>query len=540
MHRFLKLFGSWLQYYYFSFDRIVINGYWSFFNPESNVVYFFRDVCGVSQITKEVLRKRTTEYQNWVKAYASNHKVTLEWAPKDVRKEDWVRPTLQRWQKQGKFGVYFIAQSMEQGSTFAVSKPKFQTRDPNHMFLRKQRSRFTHYYFYILDEKLGPMSLRVASFLPFTVTAYLNGHNFIARELQRAGIEFTQNDNSFTGVKDVDALQTAAECFGADIIEERLEYWSHLVGPKFSPKERKACNGLHRLWAVNQVEYCLNFIFKLNRPIAEIFRRSCELGLYLLTASRIANIFGQKLQKRFHGKLMNVMNRMDQSHHTFRSYWKNSFVKQYEKCRTFLRLEVVSNNLKDFGLKKTLQYLDDVRQRLRKVVENFADTQAENLNVHGEFNLIAQLAKPTTIKNTKVAGIKLENLRLQRLMEVLMQGVGGHFKKWTSAQMHQSVLQTFNLKPSEYSLTQLRYDLRKLKAHGLVERIPASYGYRITTVGQKQIILFLQIQKRIVGPLAYGILVHRPDPEHVPNSKFERTYQKVDQAIEEVIELLAA
>jgi hypothetical protein len=46
--------------------------------------------------------------------------------------------------------------------------------------LARHRSRFTHYYFYFRDQTLGPMVMRVASFLPFQATYYLNGHSFIA------------------------------------------------------------------------------------------------------------------------------------------------------------------------------------------------------------------------------------------------------------------------------------------------------------------------------------------------------------------------
>jgi hypothetical protein len=540
MQRFLKLFGSWIQFFYFCFDRVVINGYLSLLTRENNVVYFFREVCGVSKITKEVLRKRTDDYQKWVQAYAANHRITLEWPPDGVRKEQWVQPTLERWRKRGEFGVYFIVQSMEQGASFRVKEPKFPTQDADYMILRKQRSRFTHYYFYILDEVVGPMILRVASFLPFTVTAYLNGHNFMERELRKAGIVFTKNDNSFSAVSDVKALQEAADRFDARTIQERIEYWTLIVGPKFSDRERKACGGLHRIWSVSQVEYSLNWIFKKNWPIRDLFERSCELGLYLLTAERIANIFGQKSTRRLKGKLMNVIQRMDQGHHVFRSYWKNSFAKQYEKWRTFLRMEVVSNNLKDFGLKKTLPHWDAMRRRLGEVVDRFADTQALNLNVHGEFDLIGELSRPVVVGKTKVAGIKLESTRLMRALEVLMRGVGGHLRKWTAAEIHQAVLETFDLKPADYRLTQLRYDLRKLKAHGIIERIPKSYSYRTTTAGQKQIILLLQIRKRVYAPLAHGALIRQPDPLHMPNSKFERAYHKVDRAIDEVIELLAA
>ena len=66
-------------------------------------------------------------------------------------------------------------------------------------------------------------------------------------------------------------------------------------------------------------------------------------------------------------------------------------------------------------------------------------------------------------------------------------------------------------------LTPLRDDLQKLRVHGLIERVPKSYIYRTTTAGQKQIILLLQIQKRVYGPLAHSALVRRPDPLQMPN-----------------------
>jgi hypothetical protein len=182
MQRFLKLFGPYLQWVYHCFDRIVINGYLSFLTRENNVAYFFREVCHQPKITKEVLTERTRQYQAWVAHYARNHNLPMIWPDKGVRKEDLVRPRQQRMVRQKRFGVYYILQSMEQGWTFRAMAPKFPTQDPNFQFLRKHKSRYTHYYFYILDEVAGPMVLRVGSFLPFQITAYLNGHNFIEQQ----------------------------------------------------------------------------------------------------------------------------------------------------------------------------------------------------------------------------------------------------------------------------------------------------------------------------------------------------------------------
>ena len=88
--------------------------------------------------------------------------------------------------------------SMEQGPTFRVSVPKYPTKDPNHRILAPQRSRFTHYYFYIYDEVLGPMVMRVGSFLPFQATYYLNGHSFIEQELKKAQVAFRKNDTALS------------------------------------------------------------------------------------------------------------------------------------------------------------------------------------------------------------------------------------------------------------------------------------------------------------------------------------------------------
>ena len=216
-------------------------------------------------------------------------------------------------EKRGGYGVYFIFKSMEQGRTFRITVPKYPTRDPNHRILAIQRSRFTHYYFYIRDDVLGPMIVRVASFFPFQATYWLNGHSFIERELKRAGIGFRKNDNAFLAVGDVTALQAAADRLSPAVIRKQLDYWTLILGPKFSKKERAQLN-LSRFYAIAQIEYCRNFIFKRHFPIHKIFERSCEMGLWRLTANRISEIFGVRIHKRLRGKLATVIDQIEHGH----------------------------------------------------------------------------------------------------------------------------------------------------------------------------------------------------------------------------------
>ncbi len=162
-------------------------------------MHFFRDIHEVETISKEVLWQRTDDYHRWVEAFAKKHKIPVEWAEKGIRKEDYVRPHLRRMERQNQFGVYFILKSMELGPSFRSAVPRFPVTDPNYRILARQRSRYTHYYFYIRDEVLGPIALCVGSFLPFSVTYYLNGHHFIERELLRAGVRFVKTTTPFSG-----------------------------------------------------------------------------------------------------------------------------------------------------------------------------------------------------------------------------------------------------------------------------------------------------------------------------------------------------
>jgi len=283
MELFAKLFDNLLVFVYHCFDRIVIHGYLSGLSRPEQVVYFFHEVLGIPVVDKEVLSRRTNDYRDWVEAFARNHRIPIEWAEKGVRKEDHVLPVLRRLVKSNTYGVYFIFKSMEQGRTFRITVPKYPTQDPNFRILAHQRSRFTHYYFYIRDEVLGPTIVRVASFFPFHATYWLNGHSFIERELQRAGIRFHKDDNAFLAVDDVAALQAAADRLSPATIRKQLDYWTLILGPKFSKKERSQMN-LSRFYAIAQIEYC-DFVPR-NKTAIMCPPRLCGVGAGALGLAR--------------------------------------------------------------------------------------------------------------------------------------------------------------------------------------------------------------------------------------------------------------
>ena len=126
-----------------------------------------------------------------------------------------------------------------------------------------------------------------------------------------------------------------------------------------------------------------------------------------------------------------------------------------------------------------------------------------------------------------------------RLMEVLLHG-GSQLAGWRTANIHRAVLEAFALTPAAYSITQLRYDVRKLRAHGLLEREGRHCSYRLTTKGVKVAALFVLFHKRICGPLANTLFHHRPTTTPTPPATIEAAYHKADDAIQQLIELAAA
>ena len=543
MELFAKLFGSLLALVYHCFDRIVIQGYLPLLTRPEHIVYFFRDVHGIYPITKQALAQRTLDYQRWVEAFARNHRIPIQWPDqdsrnKDIKKEDYVRSFCLSMERRRCFGVYFIFKSMERGPTFRSLLPKFPTDDPDYRILKRQWSRYTHYYFYIRDPVLGPMVMCVGSFLPFQTRYWINGHHFIAGQLQRQGVRFRRHDNAFLWTQHPPALQAAADRLSPDIIRQRLNYWTLVLGPKFSLKDRAAIP-LRRDYSLNQVEYCRNFIFRRHFPIHKIFERSCELGVFRLSADKITQIFGVRKHKRIRGKLHSMLEKLDHGHHVLRVYCKSLVARMYEKFATFLRVEICVNRLKDLGLNKGLNNLNALRQKLMAVTDRLAGLEAALLNVHVDFPLFQRLALPILCGRTKIPGIKIHDTRMIRLMEVLLHG-GSPLGGWRSAHIHAAVLNAFGLDAETYSLTQLRYDLRKMKAHGLLQREGRSYRYRLTEKGTKVAVMFVLFHQRVCGPLANSLFHHRPETVSEPNPKIEAAYHKADVAIQNLIDLLAA
>ena len=218
MERFLQLFGRFVQFSYACWDRIVPRDYYPRLQRPENIVHFFRNVCDEARITPEVLARRSASYRRWLERFTEQHKVPMLTAPKGVRKEVVVAPYYRSFKADT--GVVVILKS----STFISYEPRYAPPSgDDYRLIKRAPKRFLHYYFYLLDPVMGPMSLCVASYLPFTVSCFVNGHSFLAQELRRGGVSFRMEDNAIVRCAAPDLLTTIADRLPLSAVDRVLD-----------------------------------------------------------------------------------------------------------------------------------------------------------------------------------------------------------------------------------------------------------------------------------------------------------------------------
>lgn len=528
----MELFGHLVHFAYGVWDRIVLRGYYERLQRPANIVYFFRDVCGIPCITPRVLAKRTTDYRKQVEAYAKRHSIEILSAPKGVRKEEFVAPHY----RGKKSGVVVILKSMEQGPTFISYEPRFAppSGEDYRVIQRASGKQFLHYYFYVMDPVMGAMSLRVGTYLPFTLGCYMNGHSYLAQQLAQRGIRFRKDDNAIISCADPAVMQRLADRLDERILRQRASYWAKRLAPPFSPEERELCQ-LHYQWSVAQIEYAQDIVFKRRAPLRELFRRATEIGVALGGSTQTRNIFGRVINRRYNGKLETMLERRDDGHPVLRAFYKTSYVKQYEKGDRLLRTETCLNDTYHLNVGRKIENLPEVKDRLSVTTDRYLAQQSELLDSTVDTGALADLARPILIGQRRVPGIKLHDDRVIRLLDTLLYN-GGLLADWTSRDAHARLLERHRLKESDYTISQLRYDLRKLRAHGLAQRIGRTRRYRLTDKGVRLGVILVKARYRFLGPI---VAVNSMRSTRGDNpSTVEAALRRIDQAVDDLCEEL--
>ncbi|HEY1874318.1 MAG TPA: hypothetical protein VGG67_07950, partial [Steroidobacteraceae bacterium] len=353
-----------------------------------------------------------------------------------------------------------------------------------------------HYYVYILDRDFGPLFIKFCSYFPYPAKLCLNGHEWLKRQLTQRGVPFEPLDNGIRSSDAAGRVQRIADTLDADKIDAVFRKWLRRLPHPFAPAHRAA--GYRYQLSILQSEFALTQV--LDRPLTgrsffeEVIRENLDLG----RPDRMQLIFDRRVSRRTPGRFRTrvLTEGVVPSLHV---EYKKSRVKQYHKEGHALRTETTINDTYDFRIGRALHNLPALREI--GFAANRRLLHVESLShdcLIGEDHLHAVMS-PVLVAGQRAAGLRFGDRRVQALMHALClftlapTGV-------RQRELRAHVAQLQNRDTDTYSAGAMSYDLRRLRLHGLIERVPRTHRYRITLTGAQVAMFYARLYARALRP----------------------------------------
>jgi len=514
---------------YRCFDRILLNGLIQPFQQPERVIGFFNAYRSGQRVSRQLLRDIAEQFHNWVKNRAQKWGAPIV-DPPAARRDDFVAPYFKHAKTDQ---VVLILKAREPARIMTAIGQAARWH------LQLAWRWIVQYSFYLCDRYWGRMFVRICPYLPFSGRVCLNQHHWLANQLRDQGVDFEQHANAFLRCPQPKKLQELADSLTPHDLLSCGQKWLTALTPFFTESERKHAGCQHRLF-FSQVEYCDNLVFARRAALDQLSQRLLDANRCLGQPNKITTIFGRKVTKRYQGKLQTVIEDLNLPNPVIRTHYANGFIKQYVRDRWCLRTESASNDVTDYGVKKAVKHLPQLQQKLAAICDNYLTAQQDILETFIDRGQLRSLTQPTILPSGKrIPGLKLDDPRQLALMHALVRfahlAVGSTF---TTAEIYPHTLTARQMPAEQYSLAALRYDLGKLRAKHLVDKLPKSRRYRLTPEGYSICVLFLKLFERIYGPLIAGALA--PQKADRKLDKSQRTqldclYQQITDDLDKLL-----
>ncbi len=368
-------------------------------------------------------------------------------------------------------GVLFIGKAQEKTSVFRTERRRNEQTGATYPWLVRSTARVNHFYVYCLDRDFGPFFLKFCTYFPYNAKLCLNGHAYVKQPLTHRGIGYEALDNGILSCDDPKRVQALCDGLSGEKMDELLRKWLRKLPHPFTAKDRQA--GYLYPISILQAEFSLTQV--LDRPVTgrvffeEVIRENLDIG----RPNQVQLIFDRRVSRRTPGKFRTrvITNGVVPS---LQVDYKNSRIQPYHKEGRALRTETTIHNTRDCGIGKLLKNLPALRQIGFQANRRLLNVQTISHDGSIGEDAFDPVVRPIQVDGQRASALPFGDARVQALLSVLVL-FRFHLRGFTHQQMRALLAPLLGLDPAHYPVGRMTYDLRRLRLHGLIQRIPKSH-----------------------------------------------------------------
>jgi hypothetical protein len=481
-----------------SIDRMYCNLYVPQLQRPEGIVGFIRGHLGQPIASTAVIAPMSRDFTARLRSFADQRGIPRIDFAKGQRKDDVMHEHLARFQAAGRTeGVLFIGRAQEKNTVFRTEK-RHRADGRSYPWIVRTTSVVNQFYVHCVDEDFGAFFIKFSSYFPYGAKLLINGHHYAQARAAKAGIGFTALDNGFAAVDDAAAVQAICDSLTEDKIEALARKWLAILPSPYSPADQAA--GYRYDLSVLQAEFSLTQV--LDKPVSGriFFDQVIADNLAIGRPDQVGLIFGRRIIRkgpratpgRFRTRV--ITSDVTPSLHVD---YKNSKIKQYHKLGQAIRTETTINDTRDFGIGRRLTNLPALRQAGFTANRRLLGAQTLSHDPITGADALTRVTSPViTPAGTRVAGLRLTDPRSLALLHVLCV-----FRLlphgFTNADLRRHLAPLLGKDPGLMTSGQITYDLRRLRLHGLIERIPHTFRYQVTDTGLRSARFLTRVHDRL-------------------------------------------
>jgi hypothetical protein len=483
-------------------DRMYLNVYQPRLQYGGGVSAFFVGHRGHKYASSVLMQPITDAFVANIHHYIATHGLDLLHFGKGQNKDDIAHRYLaeatnehgEDWE-----GVLFVGRAQEKASVFRTQKRRNPVTGTGYLWLTRTTVQVNYFYFYCVDSDFGPFFIKFCTYFPYNARLCINGNEWAKRQATKAGIGFEPLDNAFAAVDDVPALQAICDRLGEQQIGALLGKWLDKLPYPFTDEDTTA--GYRYDISIVQAEFSLTQM--LDRPVTgrifleQLIRDNLDIG----RPDRISLIFGRRIhtgRKRRTPGTFRTRVITDDVTPTVRVEYKKSKIKQYHKEGRALRTETVINDPGDFYIGKRLSNPPALRQVGFTANRRLLDVQRISHDPADGQAAITAITDPIiTDTGTRIPGLRFTDNRAQALLTALcvFRLLPNGF---TNRDLRTHLAPLLGKHLEDITSGQTSYDLRRLRAHGLITRIPRTHRYQTTDTGLRHALFLTRLHNRFL------------------------------------------